>query len=42
KDKEDEIIFHLESWGQLDTKEILTQACDEFIAKLDEFDKIVK
>lgn len=41
KDKEDELIFCLESWGQLTTKEILTQACDGFTEKLDEFEKII-
>lgn len=38
----DEIIFTLESWGQLSTKEIMTQACDSFVNDLEEFEKLIK
>ena len=35
-------VFYLESWGQLDVKEILMKAVDVFDEKLDEFEKLVK
>lgn len=35
-------VFYLESWGQLDVKEILVKAVDVFDEKLDEFEKLVK
>ena len=35
-------VFYLESWGQLDAKEILVKAVDVFDEKLDEFEKLVK
>ncbi len=35
-------IFYLESWGQLEPKEILLRAVDIFDEKLDEFGKLVK
>lgn len=41
KDKDDEFIFCVESWGQLSTSEILTQACEEFSQTLDEFEKLI-
>jgi len=41
KDKDDEFIFGIESWGQLEVKEILTQACDEFVSKLNDFEKLI-
>ncbi len=41
-EKPEEIIFSLESWGQLSPKEILTQACDEFTEQLEEFETLFK
>jgi|SaaInlV_200m_DNA_2_1039689.scaffolds.fasta_scaffold00017_130 DNA-directed RNA polymerase subunit D len=41
-EKEDEIIFTLEPWGQLSAKEILVTAAEGFIEQLDEFEKIFK
>ena len=38
----DHFAFHLESWGQLDCKQILDTAADEFIERLDEFVKLLK
>ncbi len=35
-------IFYLESWGQLEPKEILVKAVEVFDEKLDEFEKLVK
>ena len=40
--KEDEHIFQLESWGQLDPKEIVEQSLSIFNDKLDEIDKLMK
>ena len=39
---QENFIFYLESWGQLEPKEILTKAIDIFDDKLDEFEKLVK
>ena len=39
--KDDEHIFVIESWGQLDIKEILDTAIDVFDDKLDELDKLI-
>ncbi|MDD5132929.1 MAG: DNA-directed RNA polymerase subunit D [Candidatus Nanoarchaeia archaeon] len=39
---EDEFIFTVESWGQLNPKEIFETALDIFDEKLDEFNKLVK
>ena len=41
-EKEDEVVFTLEPWGQLSAKEILVNAADGFIEQLDEFEKIFK
>lgn len=35
-------VFYLESWGQLEAKEILVKAVDVFDEKLDEFERLVK
>ena len=42
KGKEDEFIFYVESFGQLDCKEILVKAVEMFEKKLDEFEKALK
>ncbi len=39
---ENNFIFFVESWGQLDAKEIITSAADIFEAQLDEFDEKLK
>lgn len=39
---QENFVFYLESWGQLDPKEILLRATDIFDDKLDEFEKLVK
>jgi DNA-directed RNA polymerase subunit D len=38
----DDIVFYIESWGQLKCKEILNQALDIFNETFDEFDEVVK
>jgi len=38
----DKFIFHMESWGQLDNKEIFLKALDIFDKKLNEFEKELK
>lgn len=40
--KEDEFIFEVESWGQLDTKKMVLAGLDSFKAKLKELDKQLK
>ncbi|MEM2121167.1 MAG: DNA-directed RNA polymerase subunit D [Candidatus Woesearchaeota archaeon] len=40
--KEDEFIFHLESWGQLPTKKIVEQAIEEINKKFEEFIECLK
>ena len=42
KGKEDEFIFYVESFGQLDCKEILVKGVEMFEKKLDEFEKALK
>jgi DNA-directed RNA polymerase subunit D len=37
-----EFVFHVESWGQLSAKEIVSQALNIFDSKLDEFEKLIK
>lgn len=37
-----EIVFTLESWGQLSCEEIMVEACDSFLNDLDEFEKSLK
>ena len=39
---EDSFIFHVEPWGQLSVKEMLTEAVKLMDGKLDEFGKLVK
>jgi len=41
KDKEDEVIFTLESWGQLKCKDVLVEACNQFNEKLETFEKLI-
>ena len=38
----DEIVFNVESWGQLDCKEIVEQAAEEFQSQLEEFENLLK
>ena len=38
---DNEVIFTVESWGQLDPLEMLFQACDGFTRTLKEFEKLV-
>lgn len=40
-DYTDNIIFTLESWGQLSTKEILTTAADLIVSKANEMEKLI-
>jgi DNA-directed RNA polymerase subunit D len=40
--KDDEFVFHVESWGQLSIKEILTNALDIFDSKLEELTGLLK
>ncbi|MAE12938.1 DNA-directed RNA polymerase subunit D [Candidatus Woesearchaeota archaeon] len=42
KEDENEIIFYLESWGQLPVKEIINEALDIFKEDLDEFVEALK
>lgn len=42
EEKPDEIIFTMESWGQLSPKEILVKACETFTEQIDEFEKAFK
>lgn len=42
KGKKDKFLFFMESWGQLDNKEIFLKALDIFDKKLDVFEKEVK
>ena len=37
-----EYVFHVESWGQLSIKEIVSQALNIFDSKLDEIEKLIK
>ena len=37
-----EFVFNIESWGQLQVKEILVSALDIFDSKLDELSKLIK
>jgi hypothetical protein len=37
-----EFVFHVESWGQLNCKEIMEIAADEFKEQLEEFEKLIK
>jgi DNA-directed RNA polymerase subunit D len=37
-----DIIFNVESWGQLDCREMVLSALDEFSNDLDEFEKLLK
>jgi len=39
---QENFIFYIESWGQLEPKEILVRAINTFDDKLDEFEKLVK
>ncbi len=41
-DKGSEIIFNIESWGQLSTKEMILTAFDEFSNDLKEFEELLK
>ncbi|MBN2454792.1 DNA-directed RNA polymerase subunit D [Candidatus Woesearchaeota archaeon] len=38
----EEFVFCVESWGQLDCKEIIEQAAQEFESQLEEFGKLIK
>lgn len=42
KDKKDEFIFTIESWGQLDPKQMVDEAISQFNSKLKELNKKVK
>jgi len=40
--KENEFVFEIENWGQLDTKEMILAGIDSFRAKLKELNKLLK
>ena len=42
REEKDKYLFHLESWGQLDNKEIFTKAVEVLDKKLEVLSKLVK